>query len=117
MKRYYPQQSELIETTPFSSSEEAWFWCCLCESLGEIRGRGGHRNIVRPCEASDIIIAVKKLVREHFITQEQAKILLKYGKNQMPPHPHFGDSPRICKLWQNALNFLDFILKKKGIVA
>lgn len=117
MRQVYPQESEPIETTPFSSSEEAWFWCCFCESLKDIKGRGGHRNVIRPCESSDIIIAVNKLIREHIITSEQARILMKYGKEQVPPHPHFGDSLRVCKLWQNAIDFLDYILKKKGIVA
>ena len=104
-------------TTPFDSSEEAWFWCCLCESLGHARGRGGHRTITRPCESSDIVIAVKRLLKSGLISSEQAYILSKYGTRQMPPHPNFGDNPRLCKLWDNALSFLDNILRQKGIVA
>lgn len=117
MKKTYCNDYETEDTTPFDSSEEAWFWCCLCESLGHIRAHGGDRKISRPCESSDIIIAVKRLVQSGKITAEQAKILLKYGKEQTPPHPHFGDSLRVCSLWREALNFLGGILKQKGIVA
>ncbi len=103
--------------TPFDSSEEAWFWCCLCESLRHLRGRGGHRKITRPCESSDIVIAVKRLLNSGLISTEQAQIMSKYGLRQMPPHPNFGDSNRTCLLWDNALSFLDNILRQKGIVA
>ncbi len=117
MKHYNPITHHTQNTTPFDNSEEAWFWCCLCESLGCMRGKGGHRTVVRPCESSDIIIAVKRLLGSGIISQEHAQILSKYGMQQMPPHPNFGDSPRICKLWNEALDFLNNILKQKGIVA
>ena len=117
MKIPHIKYSETAETTPFESSEEAWLWCCLCESLGSSKGRSSHRKIIRPCEASDIIIAVKRLVQNGIISHEQAKILSKYGMEQTPPHPHFGDSIRVCKLWNDALTFLDNILKQKGIIS
>lgn len=117
MNKNYCKSYIIEDVTPFDSSEEAWFWCCLCESLGHMSGRGGGRNISRPCEASDIVIAVNRLLKSGKITQEHAKILLKYGKEQTPPHPHFGDSLRVCSLWKDALNFLGNILKQKGIIA
>ena len=64
----------------------------------------------------DIAIAVKKLLREGTIRPEHLKVLTKYGFEQVPPHPHFGDSLKICNLWKEALSFLESILRKKGIV-
>lgn len=116
MKKIYSNTYLIEDTTPFDTSEEAWFWCCLCESLGHIKTRGYGRKISRPCESSDIIIAVKRLVQSGKITPEQARILSKYGMEQTPPHPHFGDSLRVCFLWREALKFLGNILKQKGIV-
>lgn len=116
MRRYYTKTIDCREVTPFDTSEEAWLWCCLCESLGNMRG-SGESKITRPCESSDIIIAVNRLVQSGKITREQAKILSKYGMEQTPPHPHFGDSLRVCFLWKEALKFLGNILKQKGIVA
>lgn len=117
MKIPHIKYSETAEMTPFDSPEEAWLWCCLCESLETGKSRSGYRKIIRPCESSDIIIAVKRLIQNGIISQEQAKILSKYGKEQTPPHPHFGDSLRVCKLWKDALQFLGNTLKQKGIVA
>lgn len=116
MKRYYTKTMNYAPTTPFDSSEEAWLWCCLCESLGNIRGQGNGGKISRPCESSDIMVAVKRLLESGKITPEHAQILSKYGREQTPPHQHFGDSLRVCSLWSEAMNFLGNILKQKGIV-
>ncbi len=116
MRNKYQTQTDNRETTPFESSEEAWFWYCLCEQLGHLRARGGDSNIARPCESSDIIIAVKKLLNKGKINPDHMRILQRYGAEQAPPHPHFGASRRICELWHEAMGFLDIILRQKGIV-
>ena len=101
---------------PFDSAEEAWFWYCLCEQQGANRGHCGDSNVCRPCETSDIFVAVKSLLRGGVLRPAHVKVLSKYGYCQVPPHPHFGDSLKICKLWKEALAFLDVLLRKKGIV-
>lgn len=116
MRNKYQKQIDARETTPFESSEEAWFWYCLCEQLGNNRGHGGSSSIARPCESSDIIIAVKHLLQQGFLKPEHIRILQQYGFEQAPPHPNFGASRRICGLWQEAMGFLDTILRKKGII-
>lgn len=105
------------ETIPFENAEEAWFWCCFCEQLEKGQRHSGDSKMARPCEASDIFIAVKRLLKEGILRPSHIKILSKYGLSQVPPHPHFGDSLKICELWKEALNFLGILLKKKGIVA
>ena len=105
------------ETTPFMSAEEAWFWYCLCEKAGTKQSRGSSGKIARPCETSDIVIAVKRLLKLGTLRPAHIKVLSKYGFEQVPPHPHFGDSLKICHLWQEALDFLGTLLKQKGIVA
>ena len=104
------------ETVPFDSAEEAWFWYCLCEQLEKGRRNKSDSKIARPCETSDIFIAVKKLLQDGVLRPAHVKILSKYGFSQVPPHPHFGDSLRICELWKEALNFLGMSLRKKGII-
>jgi hypothetical protein len=47
---------------------------------------------------------------------EHLKVLAKYGFAQVPPHEHFGDTPKICRLWYEGLKFLGNLLKQKGIV-
>lgn len=104
------------ELTPFSSSEEAWFWCCLCEQLKEIKAQNRTPHLKRPCESADIIIALKTLQKEGKISQNHTRILTKYGLKQLPPHRNFGDSLKACFLWEEAMHFLNILLKKKGIV-
>ena len=116
MRNKYLSYTDTRKTTPFESSEEAWFWYCLCESLKNERTHGYEAKTVRPCESSDIAIAVKRLLREGTIRPEHLKVLTKYGFEQVPPHPHFGDSLKICQLWREALSFLESLLRKKGIV-
>ena len=105
------------KTTPFESAEEAWFWYCLCEQLQKGSQHYSGSHVARPCEKSDILIAVKRLTQMGRLRPCHLKILSKYGFSQVPPHPHFGDSLKICSLWQEALDFLGALLKKKGIVA
>ena len=116
MRNKYLSYIKEKETTPFDSAEEAWFWCCLCEQLDRGRRHGPNSSIIRPCETSDIIIAVKRLVQDGKLKPCHVKILSKYGMSQVPPHPHFGDSLKICELWKEALDFLGTLLKKKGII-
>ena len=117
MRNKYLFISDNTDTTPFTSAEEAWFWYCLCQQLGANRSKGSQKHIVRPCESSDIFLAIKKLTRAGLLQPKHIKVLAKYGLQQTPPHPHFGDSLNICSLWQEALRFLDSLLRRKGIVA
>ena len=116
MRNIYQKLSDNRKTTPFQSSEEAWFWYCLCEQLGSERGRGGESKTARPCESSDILIAVKRLFQAGVLNSAHIRILQKYGFEQAPPHVNFGATERICRLWREAMDFLDSLLRRKGIV-
>lgn len=117
MKNKYLKYTDTRECVPFETAEEAWFWCCLCEQLGHERARGGAAKTARPCESSDIVIALKRLGREGRLKPEHIRVLRHYGLEQAPPHPNFGASHHICRLWQEGIRFLDTLLKQKGIVA
>lgn len=116
MRNKYLYLVQEKETKPFENAEEAWFWCCLCDQMEKRIGCSGGSKIARPCETSDIIIAVKRLLQRGVLRPSHIKVLSKYGHSQVPPHPHFGDSSRICHLWREALDFLGVLLKQKGIV-
>ena len=87
MKNFYKSTIDTRTTTPFTSSEEAWFWYCLCEKLGFQRARSGDSRVARPCESSDIALSVKKLFRQGLLKPEHIKVLSKYGFEQVPPPP------------------------------
>ena len=85
MRNKYQKLSDNRETTPFMSSEEAWFWYCLCEQLGFDRGHGHSARTVRPCETSDIILAVKHLLHNGYIGIDHIRVLQKYGFETVRP--------------------------------
>jgi len=116
MRNKYLTFTDNRESTPFESTEEAWFWYCLCESLGFERAKGHSSQIARPCETSDIILAVKRLLHEGLLNPEHIRILQKYGFEQAPPHINFGATQKICRLWKEAIKSLDSLLRRKGIV-
>ena len=116
MRNKYQKQTDNRKTTPFSSSEEAWFWYCLCEQLGFERAHGGDSKIARPCETSDIFLAVKHLIHAGQLRPTHVRILQHYGEEQAPPHINFGATERICRLWREAMDYLDSLLRRKGIV-
>jgi len=116
MRNKYLESDQAKAVEPFDSAEEAWFWYCRCEQMENARPLNSNFTKVRPCETSDIFIALKRLFQRGLLRPAHLKVLSKYGYAQVPPHPHFGDSSKICSLWQEALNFLGFSLKKKGIV-
>lgn len=100
----------------FESAEEAWFWCCFCESSNKERRNGTSSEFTRPCETSDILLAVKRLVAESKLTQTHVRVLSKYGLEQTPPHPNFGDSLLMCRIWDEGIRMLSDSLRTKGIV-
>ena len=116
MRNKYLIHTDNREMTPFESTEEAWFWYCLCEELGFERAKGHAGQTARPCETSDIFLAVKRLLHEGTLHPEHIRILQKYGFEQAPPHINFGATQKICRLWKEAISGLDSILKRKGIV-
>lgn len=117
MRKKYLSLIREKEVCPFDSAEEAWFWYCRCEQNRDVRPCRSDSTLSRPCETSDIFIALKKLFKVGVLRSVHLKVLSHYGYAQVPPHPHFGDSPKICSLWREALDFLGISLKKKGIVA
>jgi len=116
MRNKYQKLIDHRQTTPFSSSEEAWFWYCLCEQLGLERAHSSDSKIARPCETSDIFLAVNNLVHQGVLHPSHIRVLQHYGFEQAPPHINFGATERICRLWQEAMTYLDSLLRRKGIV-
>ncbi len=103
-------------TAPFPCVEDAWFW-----TVGALRARraGGRNNepsrITRPCDPDDIVNCLDRLYRGRHIDLEHARVLQKWGEQQMTPH-----SARSVgadgKLWREAMDRLGPILRHKGII-
>ena len=117
-KRYVPRTMPCIAGVPFTSAEEAWFWFMRCQRarLDGARFLEGEGLVTRPCEPDDLYRALKSLLRRRLIRGEHVKILTRFGWNDRPPDPRCRDEERPYRLWDEALDRLTTILRKKEIV-
>ena len=116
---YAPKPQAEIETIPFSSAEEAWFWFIQAQQAREdgARFKVGAGLYPRPCEPIDILKVLDRLYRKRRITIDHALVLRHYGRRMMPPDRHRVKEMRAYGLWTEALGWMEMILVDKGIVS
>ncbi len=73
--------------------------------------RGG---VGRPCEPDDVIRCLDALYRRRRIELVHARILRVWGERQMAPNPDYATERLDSRLWQEALQRLDWPLRVKG---
>ncbi len=116
--RYTPRQVPDVKTTLFDNAEEAWFWFIQAQ---EARNEGaqisaGASLFHRPCEPSDILKCVDRLYRHRRLMMDHLLVLRYYGKRRLSPDPRRIKEVRAFGLWKEALERLEPILVRKGIV-
>ncbi len=109
-------RADYRQSEPFLTAEEAWMWCCWCEMHKDGDSSGKPSRLARPCESSDILIVLKRLVATGRLKQYHVRVLSKYGLEQAPPHIAFGATFDECRLWREALFVMEPVLIQKGIV-
>lgn len=115
---YSPKRQPDTETTPFDNAEEAWFWFILAQEAQNAGARvGAGRGLAaRPCEPGDILKCLDRLYRNRRVTMDHILVLRHYGKRQMAPDPRRVKEVQAFGLWKEALERLDPILARKGII-
>lgn len=113
-----PRHTPDIETTPFENAEEAWFWFIQAQ---EARNDGarfvtGAGLIPRPCEPMDILKILDRLHRQRRLLMDHLLVLRHYGKRRLSPDPRRTKELRAHKLWMEALERIEPVLVRKGIV-
>jgi len=113
-----PRMMPLRRTTPFRSAEEAWFWYVRCQKARDegARMEADMARDARPCEPDDLYRAVKHLSANSSITRHHVRVLIDYGKDDRPPDPRCREEEHSCRLWNEALDRLSTVLKKKDII-
>ncbi|MFA7456858.1 MAG: hypothetical protein WCY57_05370 [Micavibrio sp.] len=107
-----------VKTTLFSNAEEAWLWFILAQEARNDGARisAGAGLFARPCEPVDILQCVDRLYRNRRLVMDHLLVLRHYGKRQLPPDPRRMKEVRAFILWKEALERLEPVLVKKGIV-
>lgn len=107
------------QTIPFRSAEEAWLWtmAALVARRDGARVRAGIGRAPRPCEPDDVVKCLDTLYRRRRIDLVHARILRVWGERQAAPNPGFATERSDWRLWREALERLEWLLRVKGIVA
>jgi hypothetical protein len=116
--RRAPSHLPLAHTQPFASAEEAWLWtmAALIARRDGARITAGRGLVARPCEPDDVVKCLDRLYRQRRIDLQHARILRIWGERGGPPSPKIPSERGDLRLWQEALDRLDFPLRNKGIV-
>lgn len=116
---YTPKPQAEIETIPFASAEEAWFWFIEAQAAREDGARfsQGLGLYPRPCEPIDILKVLDRLYRKRKLLMDHALVLRHYGKRMLAPDPYRVKEARAHGLWVEALGEIEMVLVAKGIVA
>jgi len=112
-----PARGKPIER--FSSAEEAWFWtmAALKARRDGARYTANRGGVERPCEPDDVVKCLDTLYRRRRIDLEHARVLRHWGDRQMAPSQVRRFERSDWRLWREAMDRLDWLLRVKGIVA
>ena len=115
---HYQYSAENREKEPFINAEEAWFWFiqanqALQEGAQLTAGKGLYN---RPCEPLDILCVLNNLHRKRRLLMDHLRVLKYYGSRGMAPDYRRSREMKAHKLWTEALDRIEPILIKKGIV-
>jgi len=107
-----------LRAEPFRTADEAWFWTMAALTA---RHQGASRSsaagkIARPCEPDDVVKCLDTLYRRRRIDLVHARILRIWGERQTAPNPAFAAERSDWRLWREALDRLEWMLRVKGIV-
>lgn len=102
----------------FDSVEEAWFWFMLAQQARNEGARytSGLSLTPRPCEPSDILKILHNLYRNRLLLWDHMLVLKHYGVRQIAPDAKRVKEMRAHKLWGEAMNRLEPVLIRKGIL-
>ncbi len=116
--RYTPKPVSERFAEPFDSVEQAWFWFIQAQQARNEGARVamGLGLVARPCEPTDILKVLDRLYRHRRLQMDHLLVLRHYGRRQMPPDPRRIKEGRAYKLWIEALQRIEAVLERKGIV-
>jgi hypothetical protein len=114
-----PEALTAGRTQPFRDAEEAWIWTmsALVARREGARYSANKGAVSRPCEPDDVVKCLDTLYRQRRIDLTHARILRTWGERRTAPNPAFASERGDHRLWREALERLEWLLRVKGIVA
>lgn len=108
-----PIPRPVINPVPqFESAASAWFWTCDVLRMKE----AGRVPPPGPCRVEDVIKCLDRLYRHRRIELLHVRILKDWGWRGRAPDPALPRERCDARLWQEALQCLDWPLRTRGLV-
>lgn len=109
----------LPPSQPFANAEEAWLWtmAALIARREGARFSANKGAVTRPCDPDDIVRCLDTLYRQRRVDLAHARILRIWGERQIPPSRSIAAEKHDRRLWDEALQRLEWPLRVKGIIA
>lgn len=102
----------------FANAEQAWFWFIRCQQVRRDGARLTSSGLAdRPCDPDDIYCGVMRLARNCILKPNHLRVLGQFGLRGCPPDPRCHNEQQDARLWDEALDRLTTVLRRKGIVA
>lgn len=117
-EKYVPKPQTEQVTEPFDTAVDAFFWFVQAQQAKEEGARftAGLGLIPRPCEPIDILKILDRLYRQRRLMMDHLLVLRHYGRRQLAPDPRRTKEVRAHSLWKEALDRIEPVLVRKGIV-
>ena len=100
-------------TEKFQSAERLWFWLLYSKSVQNSFLKQ-HQTIRRPCEILDVETLITKLYLSGKLSDEQLKIMKKFGDKKRAPHQYIYSENRAAAIWDSAMKTLENAARKNG---
>ena len=113
--RALPSQALPLPVPPFPTAEAAWLWTAA--ALLARRDPAAARPPPGPCRPEDVVKCLDTLYRSRRVELLHARILRIWGWRGVAPDPRRAKEGCDWRLWQEAMERLDWPLRAKGIVA
>lgn len=113
-----PKTSNDRDYVLFSDAVEAWFWFIQAQEAKNEGARftAGQSLNPRPCEPTDILKILDTLYRNRRLMRDHLLVLRHYGRRQLAPDARRVKEARAHSLWAEAMERIEPVLIRKGIV-
>lgn len=114
MKNTTTASTNYINADKFQSGEQLWFWFLYSKSVqnGFARNRGVSNR--RVCEILDVETLITKLYLSGKLTDEQLKVMKKFGDKRRAPHQYIWEENRAADLWRRAMETITIAARQRG---
>jgi len=103
--------------TAFRDAAQAWFWTMSALTARRDGSGAGGGRVARPCDPDDVVRCLDTLYRRRRIDLTHARVLRAWGERGIAPDAGHPAERAAARLWGEALERLEFLLRLKGIVA